>query len=66
MSLLIVISCPSCGGDGYFEDERSATGCEICNTTGQIEVCEGCLEVPGVVNGHEFCCCAAVELGRAA
>lgn len=63
---LIVIPCPTCGGDVYLEDERGAAKCGTCNTTGQIEVCEGCGEVPGVVNGLEVCGCVAVEFAVAA
>lgn len=66
MSPLIVIPCPTCDGEAYFEDERGAKTCVTCNATGQIEVCEGCMEVPSVLHGLEMCGCVVVELKRAA
>jgi DnaJ-class molecular chaperone len=66
MSPLIVIPCPTCGGDAYLEDERGAERCVTCDGLGQVEVCEGCNEIPTVVAGYEVCGCAVVELSRAA
>jgi hypothetical protein len=66
MAPLIVIPCPTCGGDAYLEDERGATKCVTCHATGSIEVCECCREVPTVIGGYEVCGCAVVELGMAA
>jgi hypothetical protein len=66
MAPLIIIPCPSCGGDSYLEDERGAAKCVTCNATGQIEVCECCREVPTVIGGYEACGCVSVILGAAA
>lgn len=66
MAPLIVIPCPTCGGDSYLEDERGAVKCVTCNATGSIEVCRCCNEVPSVKGGLEMCGCVEVELGRAA
>lgn len=66
MAPLIVIPCPTCGGDSYLEDERGARKCVTCNATGQVEVCECCNEVPTVIAGYEACGCTVVELAAAA
>ena len=66
MSPLIIVPCPTCGGDAYLEDERGQERCVTCNATGSIEVCECCGEVPNVINGLEVCGCAAVEWELAA
>lgn len=66
MAPLILIPCPTCGGDSYLEDERGAARCRTCGATGSIEVCRCCNEVPTVISGLDACGCPAVELGRAA
>ncbi len=73
---LILVTCEACGGDGYtlsltdtagdgLPAEHSET-CTGCGGSGEVEVCEGCLEVPEISGGLEVCSCAAVTLRRAA
>ena len=73
---LILITCKACGGDGYTLVLTDAAGdglpaehseaCPVCGGSGEVEVCEGCLEVPEISGGLEVCGCVAAALKRAA
>ena len=65
MPPLIFIDCLECNGERYFESEYGAVGCEACDATGRIEVCESCLTVPEVVSGYEVCGCVVTALKAA-
>ncbi len=73
---LTLITCETCGGDGYtlFLTEAAGDGlptehseaCTVCGGSGEVEVCEGCFEVPEISGGLEVCSCVSVALRRAA
>ena len=73
---LILVTCEACGGDGYTFSPSETAGdglpaehsevCTVCGGSGEVEVCEGCLEVPDIVEGLEVCGCTFISLKRAA
>ena len=73
---LILVTCGACGGDGctLLLTETAGDGlpaetsvpCAICGGSGEVEVCNGCLEVPEILGGLEVCGCISVILRRAA
>ncbi len=59
---LITVTCPECQGDGYHLHDAPmlSTRCANCFGAKVTEVCAGCLEVPGVIQGVEVCGCVIV------
>jgi hypothetical protein len=54
-------TCSACQGEGGFDGDDTDPGgaCALCAGTGEVEVCMGCGCVPTVLNGVDYCHCAA-------
>lgn len=76
---LTYVTCPHCDGEGgevylagsyrayhsgvYLPREQTSI-CDLCEGTGELEVCAHCLEPLEVARGEEVCSCAAVSLAE--
>ena len=76
---LTCVTCPCCDGEGgevylaggykahhsgaCLPRERTSI-CDLCEGTGELEVCTHCLEPLEVVRGEEVCGCIAVSLAE--